>query len=53
MKYNLFFNPRKLYSTTTSERRKLWVDFSIFNFEDFDSFKNELFYSGKLIPGVS
>ena len=46
-------NQNKYYSSTTKEKsKKIWVDFNTFNYDDFEGFKNELYYSGKLVPGV-
>jgi hypothetical protein len=41
------------FSTTKEKGKKIWIDFFIFDNQDFDLFKYLLFYSGKLKPGVN
>lgn len=47
-------NQNNFYSSSLSgrgENRKIWIDYNLFVNNDFENFKKELFYSGKLKAG--
>jgi hypothetical protein len=47
-------NPNNFYSSSPSGRgknSKIWIDYNLFVNNDFENFKKELFYSGKLKAG--
>ena len=48
---NIGYKPR-FYSTMRGCSSKLWVDYSVFNLNDLDKFKKDIFYSGKIEVGV-